>query len=163
MPNIKGAGILFVKDLSKEIKPIEPLRGNLSIQKIDINQDLYNLKINEELKERVKAMLSADKEGFIGLINNEAVHVSFVDCNHPLGAMFFGAFTLPDFRGRHIGSATKTEIFNYLKRKGIKKAYISCAKDNLSSYRSILRAGFKEMNLLEMIIYKLKVRMKRRN
>jgi RimJ/RimL family protein N-acetyltransferase len=161
VPNLNEAGILFVKDLSEEIKLAKPLVEGLLVRKMSDKQDLYNVKINENLKDRIKINFCPNKEIFIGLINNEVVHTSFVDYGYPAGVMFFGCFTLPALRGKHISSSVKTEIFQYLKIKGIKKAYISCSKNNVYSYKAILRAGFRKINLWQKIIIKLIVWLKK--
>lgn len=139
-------GLLFVKKLDKEITPLKALTENLEIKKIYSEQDLANLEINPELNRQIRFNLQQNKEVFAGTIADKIVSVSCVDYIPRKGAMLLGDFTLPEFRGRHINPAVKTWVLNYLKEKGIKKAYISCSKDNHSSKASIVRAGFKELN-----------------
>jgi RimJ/RimL family protein N-acetyltransferase len=149
-------GLLFVKKLDKEITPLEALAENLEIKRIDSKQDLAGLEISAELSRHIRFNLQQNKEVFAGIIADKIVHISCVKYTPVKGAMFFGDFTLPEFRGKYINPAVKGRIFNYLREKGIKKVYISCAKDNLNSRASILRAGFKQLNLWQRITVELK-------
>lgn len=154
-------GILFVKNLREEIEEIKPCLGNLVIKKLDSFEELNHLEIPQGLREAVRRKFKPDIDCFMGIIDKKIVHLSFVDYNHPVGVILFGDFTLPEYRGKHINPAVKSYIFNYLQDKGIRKVYISCARNNLSSKRSILRAGFKKLNLWQRIIIKIKIWIKK--
>ncbi len=150
-------GLLFIKNLEEEIIPFEAELENLEIKRIGLQQDLADFEICEELEKKIRLNLSPGKEVFAAVLQRKIVHTSFVDYNHALGVMFFGGFTLPEFRGRHINPAVKSVIFRYLKDTGIKKAYISCSKDNLNSKASIIKVGFKKLSLWQRIVTKIRI------
>lgn len=156
-------GILFVKDLKEEISFVGASVEGLEIRKIDSLKKFEDLEISSQLIGRIrnKSKFSPHVECFAGIVNRKVVHTSFIDYNHPIGVIIFGDFTEPEFRGKHINPAVKSEIFRYLKNKEIKKVYISCGRDNLSSKASILKSGFKQLNLWQRMIIKAKVWLKK--
>jgi hypothetical protein len=148
-------GLLFVKDLGCSEKPVRADVVNLTIRQVSSVESLEAFLLHEYIRYLLVCNMSGSKETFIGIVGNCVVHVSCIDYRYPVGAIFFGDFTLPEFRGRHISPAVKSFMFEHLKKKNFKKVFISCNSENASSKASIIRAGFREANILEKLLLRL--------
>jgi RimJ/RimL family protein N-acetyltransferase len=64
----------------------------------------------------------------------------------PAGGVCLTAFeTIPSYRGRGLYPALLTSILTERFREGALVAYIWCRRENVASYRAILRVGFREV------------------
>lgn len=140
-----------MKDLNAETLPRVPLPEGLQIRHVQTEADLAGLLVEPNMAEAIRLHRRRGKEIFVGAIGREAVSISFVDYEYPAGAMLFADYTLPAFRGRGINPALKRHILAYLKAASVRRAYTSCGRDNASSRRSILHAGFRELVLREKL------------
>lgn len=146
--------ILFVRNLREIITPL-PQSTGIGIRKAASFHELADLKMDRMIEQKIKNKLRPGKEIFTGILDGRIVNISFIDYTYPIGVMFFGDYTLEEYRGIGINTAVKTAILAYLKEKEIKKVYISCARDNLSSKTSILHAGFTPVPAISRLMLKL--------
>ncbi len=152
---------MFVKCLKGQITWIDSFQEGLLIKRIDSKKNLEGLEITEKLKKRIELNLIPSMDVFVGIVANIIVHISFIDYEYPVGVLIFGDFTLPEYRGKHIHSAVKSVIFEYLRNKRIKNVYISCSRENKSSLKAILRSGFKHLNFWQIVFVEINCKIKK--
>ena len=144
-------GLLFIKHLNGSVQHIHPLGGRLEIKRIGSLEDLGDSTLSDELKEVIPHGLKPNVDCLIAVLDKKVVHTSCVDYRHPSGVLLFGNFTSAEFRGKQINAAAMVFILRHLREQGYPTVYISCAKENMGSRASILRAGFTRANLWQRI------------
>lgn len=144
-------GLLLVKDLRDSTHVFNAHGDNLIIRQVVSLAELEACGVDEYIRQVLACNLSNSKEAFVGIINNQVVHVSCIDYAYFAGVILFGDFTIPEFRGRHIHAAVKNVMFEHLRGEKVKKVYISCSSDNQSSKNAIVRSGFRKLNVCERL------------
>ena len=171
-----GDFTFYEKDLRL---PLEPVTAQVDVQIIrgvekDLDvlteftiQQLSDLQGQEEVRGDILKRLRAGQVCFVGKVEGKIVHdnwIIFDALNIPAIDLYFvlgedqsstdGCYTLEPFRGKGLHPAIKYEMLQFLKESGYSKDYCYAESSNISSHRSLIRAGYKVIGKLYSVKFR---------
>ncbi len=99
---------------------------------------------------------------FLATLHGDIVHYKWVAFNEfyvfgmkcrisPNSAYVYDAYTASEYRGLGISSKMTTNIFDYLRQKGTKKAFACVVYNNFPSLRVMQKLGYRKMGEITII------------